>query len=195
MALTQSDIVDPYVPWSGLHDYLFNDDVNAISVYIENQRPNIKKFSALQKMIEDYEKWLTNLSWTEKYFTPENAVSQAVWYRDRVNEIMGVGIPVTDIPGDIMNKKVAVNPADSPGVIGTLLNALIPEKDRKTILTIAGVAIGGYLLWIFGPAIKNTAARFSKPKNIPISYSDKYHLKGDILSPPINDIITKEDSK
>lgn len=189
MAL-QQNMGDPLMPWTGYMDYAFNDDVNAITEYIENQRPNIKKYPKLQRIIEDYEKWLTNLGWSEKYFLIETTVSQAVWYRDQVNDAMGVAVDPSIIPGDIMNKKVAIDPKDAPGLIGSIINTIFPAKDRKLIMGIGAAALGGYLLWIFGPAIKNTATKLSKPKNVPIPYSDKYHLKGDILAPPMNDINT-----
>lgn len=183
------------MPWTGYMDYAFNDDVNAITEYIESKRPEIKTHPNLQKIIEDYESWLTNLSWTEKYFQIESTKGQAVWYRNKVNQELGQVLDPSIIPGDIKNKIAPIDPSAAPGIIGSLLNTLVPAADRKLILGVGIAALGGYLLWIFGPAIKNTATKLSKPKNVPISYSDRYHLSGDILAPPVNDIIRKEDLK
>jgi hypothetical protein len=84
-----TNVIDPYVPFTGLGDYVFNDDINAITTYIENQRPNIKKWPQLQKMIEDYEKWLINLGPIDKYVNYNDTLGQAKTQRDAINAVMG----------------------------------------------------------------------------------------------------------
>ena len=187
MALVQANIIDPYIPWTGAGDYAFNDDVNAITVYIENQRPNIPKYPNIKKLIEDYESWLVHLTWLQKYYTPETSLGQAVWYRDRINQEMGQSSDPSQTPGDIMNKIVPVDPDKAPGLLGTLINSLIPAKDQKIIVGTGLALIGGYILWILGPSIKTVVTRLSQPKTpklptytnsgTPISYS----IRNDII--------------
>lgn len=148
MGLKQTNIIDPYVPWTGLGDYAFNDDVNAISEYIENQRPQIPNHPTLQATIEEYEQWLMNLSWAEKYFTPETSLRQAVYYRDKVNSILGQQTNPTWIPSP--NKIIAQNPADAP----TFLSKLLGSSGVSTLKWTVALLSGGAIIYLFGPAIR-----------------------------------------
>lgn len=166
MSLNQVNIVDPYVPWTGWGDYAFNDDVNAITEYIENQRPKIPKFPAIQKLIEDYEKWLVNLSWLEKYYTPDTSLGQAVWYRDRINELMGQSLNPSITTGDAYKKIVSVNPAEAKSFLENLFGQVLPQSLISTLKWAAIIATGGVAVYLFGPAIRNKLAQYSRTNDI-----------------------------
>lgn len=174
MALEQTNIIDPYVPWTGWGDYAFNDDVNAITEYIENQRPKIREFPQLQSMIEQYESWLTNLSWFEKYMTPDATKGKAVYYRDQVNDIIKTKLDPADIPGDIGTKIVPVDPSTAPDAWSTFMNQFIPESlssgIKKIAIGVVIVATGGAVIYLFGPAIRSIVSakaeqRFGKKES------------------------------
>jgi len=121
--------IDPYVPFTGLGEYIFNDDINAITTYIENQRPNIRKWPKLQGMIEAYEKWLKNLNWWDKYINPGNTLGQAVTQRNAINKAMGnIPDPSWDIadagrivPEKVVNKSDAWTPPSFNEIMKTFL--------------------------------------------------------------------------
>lgn len=156
MALEQTNIIDPYVPWTGWGDYAFNDDVNAITEYIENQRPKIKEFPQLQSVIEEYEQWLTNLSWFEKYMTPDSTLGKAVYYRDQINDIIGTRLDPSTIPGDIANKIVPVDPKTAESPLATFVHQFIPQSVITGFLVVLG---GGAIIYLFGPAIKTIVTK------------------------------------
>lgn len=156
---------------TGWKQYAFDDDVNAITEYIENTRPQIAQHPDLEQVINDYEKWLTNLSWAEKYLTPETAKGEAVWYRDRVNTILGEHISPTIITGDIKKKIISQDPATAPNFLTSFLKQVIPESLISTIkwTAVGTVAIlsGGAIIYLFGPAIRSVVThKFSKHNDI-----------------------------
>lgn len=176
MALNQVNIIDPYVPWTGWGDYAFNDDVNAITEYIENQRPKIRQYPELQDIITQYEQWLTNLSWFEKYMTPDASLGKAVYYRDRVNDIIETPLDPTSVPADITTKIVPVDPSKSSDAFSTFIHQFIPESISKGIKTLVYgsliIATGGAIVYMFGPAIRKVVTakvedRFAKKEIAP----------------------------
>jgi hypothetical protein len=178
MALQQVNIVDPYLPWTGWGDYAFNDDVNAITEYIENQRPQIKVHPDLQPIIEQYESWLTQLSWFEKYMTPDTALGKAVYYRDQVNAILGHTVDPTITTGDVGKKIVPVDPKQESSPLSDFLTQIIPKSLINTVkYTLYGtiiLATGGAVVYLFGPAIRTIASK----------KVEKHFSKNDIISPP-----------
>jgi len=148
---------------TGWKQYEFDDDVNAITDYIENQRPKIPQYPALQGVIDDYEHWLTNLSWSEKYLTPDVSKGEAVFYRDKVNQILGEVLPADIIPGDIKKKIISQDPSTAPSMLVSLLKQLIPESLISTVKWTAFGAVvilsGGAIIYLFGPTIRAVANR------------------------------------
>lgn len=196
MPLEQVNIVDPYVPWTGWGDYAFNDDVNAITTYIENQRPQIPNHPTLQAVIEDYEHWLTNLGWTEKYLTPDTAKGEAVYYRDKINTILGQIADPSIIPGDINKKIVPVDPNTAPSTLTNILNSIFGKSLTTTIkyVVVGGliVASGGAILYLFGPAIRSKTTDLINRKKSP--RLPTHTLDGTPIDYTIrNDIIKKEE--
>ena len=104
--LQKNEVIDPYIPFTGLGDFAFNDDINAITEYIENQRPKGRQHPKILPLIEKYEQWLAALDWWDKYVRTANTLGQAVTQRDAINKILGEKLDPTRIPGDAMRKIV-----------------------------------------------------------------------------------------
>jgi hypothetical protein len=75
--------------------------LDAVYTYIENQRPLIAKYPKLQPLIESFEGWYQNLSWTDKNIMSNDTFDEAVRRRDAINAVMGEVLPATWIPGDV----------------------------------------------------------------------------------------------
>jgi peptidoglycan hydrolase-like protein with peptidoglycan-binding domain len=74
------------------------DDINAITLYIEERRPLVATYPALQKVIDDYYSWRSNVSWLSNTFDFSTVYLQARTFKDEVDKILA-GKPVSTKPG------------------------------------------------------------------------------------------------
>lgn len=77
-----------------------NQDIDAITVYIIGRKPLISQYPALEKVIKDYEVWLSNQGWYSRTIDGDSTFSNAKYFRDEVNRIIGAEIPKDWVPAD-----------------------------------------------------------------------------------------------
>jgi hypothetical protein len=113
-------------------------DLQAIYVYVEEQRPAIPQFPEIQKLIEDFEAWYQGLTWYDTYVMINNTIAEAARRRDLINAAMHDTIDPSWIPAD------KVDPAHT-GVGTTVLSGpkppLIPTQ-YKVAATVGAIAVG-----------------------------------------------------
>lgn len=107
-------------------------DLRAITDYVEQQRPKIKQYPALQTKIEDFEKWLQALGWVDIHVMIDDTIAEAARRRDEINAIEGQALDPTWIPAD----KIGMAPGSASRLPGSK-PPLIPEK-YKMAAVIAG---------------------------------------------------------
>lgn len=77
-----------------------NQDIDAITAYIVDKKSMISQYPALEKVIKDYEVWLSNQGWYSRTIDGDSTFASAKYFRDEVNRITGSEIPKDWVPAD-----------------------------------------------------------------------------------------------
>ena len=108
-----------------------NDDIDAITRYMAEAQVEAKTYPEAVKTIADYSKWLSQLGWYTKHFEAARALSEAKYYRDRLNSILGRKLPEDWVAADAVGAMVTPAVTKDP----TPVKPLIPTPYK-----IAGTA-------------------------------------------------------
>lgn len=111
-------------------------DIDAITEYMENAVQEAQKFPAAIKVIDDYRQWRTQLSWWKLNFSTDTAFSEAKYYRDKLNEILGRKLPATTFPADAATQAATTPPKTDP-----LTTPFIPTSYKVAFAAGAGVVV------------------------------------------------------
>jgi hypothetical protein len=117
-----------------------NDDIDAITQYIANAQAEAQKYPAAIKVINDYSTWLSNLSWYTRNFDSAKALSEAKYYRDQLNSILGRKAPADWVPADAaLSLEIPTakkDPTPKPPLIPTSVKVAIGVGGGATLILV-----------------------------------------------------------
>jgi hypothetical protein len=117
--------------------YASVDDINAITTYMANAKAEASSNPVASKVIADYSKWISDLSWYKLHFDTGTALGEAKYYRDKLNTALGSVLDPTVTTGDaefnILYPAATVDP--------TPTTPLIPIKYKYGIAIGAGAIV------------------------------------------------------
>lgn len=79
-------------------------DIDAIRDYLNRNEGELRKKPAGAKVVDDFRRWYADLNIVDRTMRVNERVSEAKWYRDRANVIMGQPVldpstyPTSDAP-------------------------------------------------------------------------------------------------
>lgn len=97
-------------------------DIEAITAYIATLRGDAEYNPAALNVYNDYSTWVSNLAWYRKQFDKPAVLSEAKYYRDRLNSILGRTLPtaiIADTEASIKNPAAKSDPTPRPPLIPT----------------------------------------------------------------------------
>jgi hypothetical protein len=97
--------------------------IDAITKYMQEARSEIPAHPEVERIINDYGKWRRELSWFKLNMDSLTALSEAKYYRDKLNEITQRQVPVDWVPADAeqasLSTAVKVDPTPKTPLIPT----------------------------------------------------------------------------
>lgn len=112
-----------------------NDDIDAITRYMADAQVEARTYPEAVKTIADYSTWLSQLGWYTKHFEAARALSEAKYYRDRLNSILGRQLPEDWAPADAVGAMVTPAVTKDPTPVAPLIPTVY-----KAALGISAVA-------------------------------------------------------
>jgi hypothetical protein len=98
-----------------------NDDIDAITRYMADAQIEAKAYPEAVKTIADYSTWLSQLGWYTKHFEAARALSEAKYYRDRLNTILGRKLPEDWASADAVGAMVTPAVTKDPTPVAPLI--------------------------------------------------------------------------
>jgi hypothetical protein len=117
--------------------YASVDDINAITTYMANAKAEASSIPDAAKAIADYSKWVSDLSWYKLHFDTGTALSEAKYYRDKLNIALGRITDPTVTPGDAETNVLYPAATTDP----TPTTPLIPTSYKYGIAIGAGAIV------------------------------------------------------
>jgi hypothetical protein len=129
--------LNPFSPSDNFNAADATASIDAITKYMQESRSEIAKYPEVGKVIDDYGKWRRDLSWWKLNMDTLTALSEAKYYRDKVNEITQKQVPVDWVPADADQASLSTASAVDP----TPKAPLIPTTYKVAAAAGAGAVV------------------------------------------------------